>query len=81
MRWQREGGGGSAAAAVMSSGYGGTLMVLTLKETENRYRISTSSVLPIFNIRCSCQLVNSNIQVGVAARNIEFSDNLANFDS
>ncbi len=40
-----------------------------------------SSVLPIFDIRCSCQLVNSNRQVGVAARNIEFGDNLANFDS
>ena len=60
--------------------YGGTLMVLTLKETKNRYRISISSVLPIFDIRCSCQLVNSNIQVGVAARNIEFGNNLANFD-
>jgi hypothetical protein len=55
-------------------------MVLTLKETENRYQIWTSSVLPIFDIRCSCQLLNSNIQVGVAARNIEFGDNLANFD-
>ena len=38
-------------------------------------------MLPIFDIRCSYQLVNSNIQVGVAARNIEFGDNLANFDS
>ncbi len=37
--------------------------------------------LPIFDIRCSCQLVNLNIQVGVAARNFEFGDNLANFDS
>jgi hypothetical protein len=56
-------------------------MVLTLKETKNRYQISSSSVLPIFDIRCSCQLVNSNIQVGVVARNIEFGNNLTNFDS
>ncbi len=38
-------------------------------------------MLPIFDIRCSYQPVNSNIQVGVAAKNIEFGDNLANFDS
>ena len=37
-------------------------------------------MLPIFDIRCSYQLVNSNIQVGAAARNIEFGNNLANFD-
>ncbi len=38
-------------------------------------------MLPIFDIRCSYQLVNLNIQVGVAARNIEFGNNLTNFDS
>ena len=34
----------------------------------------------IFDIRCSCQLVNSNTSRPNSARNIEFGDNLANFD-
>ncbi len=38
--------------------------------------LKRNPVFLVFDIRCSCQLVNSNIRVGVAARNIEFGDKL-----
>ncbi len=45
------------------------------------YRISISSGIPVFDIRCLCQLVNSNICVGASSKNIEFSNFIAEFDS